>query len=153
MIPDPADAIRAPQLRCPDALLEEILFCVTSWPRGHGSQQWRRCVPGPCPSRCRGCIAAILVSGVYFGLPVTAVVSIETPSSRPLAAIAEELRAIPYIQNCFSMTGDFDLLLTVRARSSDHLGRILEEIRSYAPGRSRTLVVLATHFEGRVPPV
>ncbi|MEE8457010.1 MAG: Lrp/AsnC family transcriptional regulator [Acidimicrobiia bacterium] len=87
------------------------------------------------------------------GLPVTAVVSIETPSSRPLAAIAEELRAIPYIQNCFSMTGEFDLLLTVRARSSDHLGRILEEIRSYAPGRSRTLVVLATHFEGRVPPV
>ncbi len=87
------------------------------------------------------------------GLPVTAVVSVETPSSKPLAAIAEELRAIPYIQNCFSMTGEFDLLLTVRARSSDHLGAILEEIRSYAPGRSRTLVVLATHFEGRVPPV
>ena len=87
------------------------------------------------------------------GLPVTAAASIETPSSRPLAAIAEELRAIPYIQNCFSMTGEFDLLLTVRARSSDHLGRILEEIRSYLPGRSRALVVLATHFEGRVPPV
>jgi Lrp/AsnC family leucine-responsive transcriptional regulator len=87
------------------------------------------------------------------GLPVTAVVSVETPSSKPLAAIAEELRAIPYIQNCFSMTGEFDLLLTVRARSSDHLGAILQEIRSYAPGRSRTLVVLATHFEGRVPPV
>jgi Lrp/AsnC family leucine-responsive transcriptional regulator len=87
------------------------------------------------------------------GLPVTAVVSLETPSSEPLADIAEELRAIPYVQNCYAVTGEFDLLLTVRARSSEHLGQLLEEIRRYAPGRSRTLVVLATYFEGRVPPV
>jgi Lrp/AsnC family leucine-responsive transcriptional regulator len=87
------------------------------------------------------------------GLPVTAVVSLETPSSEPLAGIAEELRAIPYVQNCYAVTGEFDLLLTVRARSSEHLGQLLEEIRRYAPGRSRTLVVLATYFEGRVPPV
>lgn len=87
------------------------------------------------------------------GLPVTAVVSLETPSSEPLADIAEELQAIPYVQNCYAVTGEFDLLLTVRARSSEHLGQLLEEIRSYAPGRSRTLVVLATYFEGRVPPV
>jgi Lrp/AsnC family leucine-responsive transcriptional regulator len=87
------------------------------------------------------------------GLPVTAVVSLETPSSEPLVDIAEELRAIPYVQNCYAVTGEFDLLLTVRARSSEHLGQLLEEIRRYAPGRSRTLVVLATYFEGRVPPV
>lgn len=87
------------------------------------------------------------------GLPVTAMVSLETPSSEPLIEIAEQLRGIPYVQNCFAVTGEFDLLLTVRARSSEHLGALLEEIRSYAPGRSRTLVVLATYFEGRVPPV
>jgi Lrp/AsnC family leucine-responsive transcriptional regulator len=87
------------------------------------------------------------------GLPVTAMVSLETPSGEPLAEIAEQLRAIPYIQNCFAVTGEFDLLLTVRARSSEHLGALLEEIRAHAPGRSRTLVVLATYFEGRVPPV
>ncbi len=87
------------------------------------------------------------------GLPVTAVVSLETPSSEPLASIAEELRAIPFVQNCYAVTGEFDLLMTVHARSSEHLGELLEEIRTYAPGRSRTLVVLATYFEGRVPPV
>jgi Lrp/AsnC family leucine-responsive transcriptional regulator len=87
------------------------------------------------------------------GLPVTAVVSLESPSSEPLADIAEELSAIPFVQNCFAVTGEFDLLMTVRARSSEHLGQLLEEIRGYAPGRSRTLVVLSTYFEGRVPPV
>lgn len=87
------------------------------------------------------------------GLPVTAVVSLETPSSEPLADIAEELRSIPFVQNCFAVTGEFDLLMTVRARSSEHLGQLLEEIRGYAPGRSRTLIVLSTYFEGRVPPV
>ncbi len=87
------------------------------------------------------------------GLPVTAQVSVEAPNTKALASVAEDLSAIPFIQNCFAVTGEFDLLMTVRARSSEHLGEILEEIRSHAPGRSRTLVVLATYFEGRVPPV
>lgn len=87
------------------------------------------------------------------GLPVTALISVEAPTSKPLTEVAEALEAIPFIQNCFAVTGEFDLLMTVRARSSEHLGELLEEIRGYAPGRTRTLVVLATHFEGRVPPV
>jgi len=87
------------------------------------------------------------------GLPVTAVVSLETQSGEPLADVAEELSAIPYVQNCYAVTGEFDLLMTLRARSSEHLGQLLEEIRRYAPGRSRTLVVLSTYFEGRVPPI
>lgn len=86
------------------------------------------------------------------GLPVTAVVSVETPTSEPMADIAEGLRSIPYVQNCYAVTGEFDLLMTVRARSSAHLGELLDEIRSHAPGRSRTLVVLATYFDARVPP-
>ena len=47
----------------------------------------------------------------------------------------------------------FDLLLIVRARSSEHLGQLLDEIRNHAPGRSRTIVVLNSYFEGRVPPI
>jgi Lrp/AsnC family leucine-responsive transcriptional regulator len=87
------------------------------------------------------------------GLPVTAVVSVEAPGTQSLTDIAHELEEIPFIQNCFSVTGEFDLLVTVRARSAEHLGELLEAIRSHAPGRNRTLVVLSTHFEGRVPPV
>ncbi len=87
------------------------------------------------------------------GLPVTALVWVEGVSGRALADVAEDLRAIPQIQSCFAVTGEFDLLLTVRAESSGHLGQLLEEIRGHAPGRSRTIVVLATYFEGRVPPL
>ncbi len=89
-----------------------------------------------------------------IGLPVTALVSLEAHGDRLLSEVADDLRAIPLIQDCYSVTGEFDLLLTVRARSSQHLGEVLEEIRRLAPGgRSRTIVVLATHFDGRVPPL
>jgi Lrp/AsnC family transcriptional regulator, leucine-responsive regulatory protein len=87
------------------------------------------------------------------GLPVTALISVEAPRDKGLADVAEELRAIPEIQNCYAVTGEFDLLLTVRARSSGHLGELLDQIRRVAPGHSRTIVVLATYFDGRVPPL
>lgn len=93
----------------------------------------------------------VVVDWEAVGLPVTALVSVEAPGERPLAQVADEISAIPFVQNCYAVTGEFDLLLTVRARSSDHLGDLLEEIRGVAPGRSRTLVVLATYFEGRTP--
>lgn len=93
----------------------------------------------------------VTVDWEAVGLPVTALVSVEAPGEQPLADIAEQLSAIPFVQNCYAVTGEFDLLLTVRARSSDHLGDLLDQIRGVAPGRSRTLVVLATYFEGRTP--
>ena len=95
----------------------------------------------------------VVVDWEAIGLPVTAVVSVEAPESRPLADVADQMRSIPEIQNCYATTGEFDLILTVRARSSEHLGELLDAIRAIAPGRSRTIVVLATFFDGRVPPV
>ena len=95
----------------------------------------------------------IKVDWEEIGLGVTALVSVEAPSHRPLAETTEELAAIPYVVNCYTVTGEFDLLLTIRARSAEHLGELLEELRAFVPGRSRTVVVLATHFEGRMPPV
>ncbi|MEA2024826.1 MAG: Lrp/AsnC family transcriptional regulator [Actinomycetota bacterium] len=93
----------------------------------------------------------VVVDWEAVGLPVTALVSVEAPGERPLADVADDIAAIPFVQNCYAVTGEFDLLLTVRARSSDHLGDLLEDLRGIAPGRSRTLVVLATYFEGRTP--
>ncbi|MGI9665938.1 MAG: Lrp/AsnC family transcriptional regulator [Acidimicrobiia bacterium] len=87
------------------------------------------------------------------GLPVTAVVSVEAQDDASLSEIAEELRGIPEVQSCFAVTGEFDLLLIVRARSSEHLGALLDQVRQHAPGRSRTIVVLSTYFEGRVAPI
>lgn len=93
----------------------------------------------------------VVIDWEAVGLPVTALVSIEAPGDRPLAEVAATIVDLPYVQSCYAVTGEFDLLLTVRARSSDHLGDVLDQIRGLAPGRSRTLVVLATYFEGRTP--
>jgi Lrp/AsnC family leucine-responsive transcriptional regulator len=95
----------------------------------------------------------VILDWVAVGLPVTALVSVEYGGQASLSKVAEQVRAIPFVEACFAVTGEFDLLLTVRARSSDHLGDLLEDIRHVTPGRSRTLVVLATYFEGRIPPV
>jgi Lrp/AsnC family leucine-responsive transcriptional regulator len=93
----------------------------------------------------------IVINWEAVGLPVTALVSVEAPGDRPLTDVAESIASLAYVQNCYAVTGEFDLLMTVRARSSDHLGELLEQIRRFAPGRSRTLVVLATYFESRTP--
>ena len=60
---------------------------------------------------------------------------------------------IPYVMSCFAITGEFDLMLVIRARSSQHLGEILEDLRNQGLGRSRTVVVLNTFFEYRTPPI
>ncbi len=94
-----------------------------------------------------------LIDWDAVGLPITAVISIESAGRRSLADVAARLEQIPYVRNTYAITGEFDLMLTVRARSSDHVGELLDMIRSAAPGRTRTVVVLATYFEGRPPPV
>ena len=86
------------------------------------------------------------------GLEVLAVVSVDV-GARGLADAAGALSAIPWVQSCHAITGEFDIMMIVRARSSAHLGEILEEIREIVPGRSRTGVVLDTFFDGRVPPL
>jgi Lrp/AsnC family leucine-responsive transcriptional regulator len=95
----------------------------------------------------------VILDWEAVGVPVTALVSVEYRGPSSLAEIAEQIRKIPYVEASFAVTGEFDLLLLVRARSSDHLGDLLEEIRQITPGRSRTVVVLAIHFDSRVPPV
>ncbi len=101
----------------------------------------------------RGVISGtrVTIDWEAVGLPVTALVSVEAPGDRPLAEVADSISDLTYVQSAYAVTGEFDLLLTVRARSSDHLGEVLDQIRGHAPGRSRTLVVLATYFEGRTP--
>jgi Lrp/AsnC family leucine-responsive transcriptional regulator len=95
----------------------------------------------------------VIVDWEKIGLPVTALVSVEQIGSESLKELANRLQEIRYLQACYSVTGEFDLMVVVRAASSDHLGEILEEIRSVAAGRSRTVVVLATHFDNRAAPI
>ncbi len=88
-----------------------------------------------------------------LGYPVDAFISIRDNGADGLADLSERLQAIPYVRSAAAVTGEFDLLLHIKARSSNHLGEILDEIRRIAPGPSRTVVTLSTYIEGQVPPL
>ncbi|MDJ0665466.1 MAG: Lrp/AsnC family transcriptional regulator [Acidimicrobiia bacterium] len=88
-----------------------------------------------------------------LGYPVDASVSIRDNESRGLEILAESLSAIPFVISAEAVTGEFDLMLNVKARSSSHLGVVLDEIRRIAPGPSRTVVTLNTYISGRIPPL
>lgn len=88
-----------------------------------------------------------------LGYPVDAFVSIRDNGSHGLAELSERLQPIPFVRSAAAVTGEFDLLLHIKARSSNHLGEILDEIRRIAPGPSRTVVTLSTYIEGRIPPL
>jgi Lrp/AsnC family leucine-responsive transcriptional regulator len=88
-----------------------------------------------------------------LGYPVDAFISIRDNASRGLRELSDRLRKIPFVRTSAAVTGEFDLLVHIKARSSSHLGEILDEIRRIAPGPSRTVVTLSTYIEGRVPPL
>jgi len=93
-----------------------------------------------------------LVDWTALGYPVLAIISADVTTGS-LGDTAELFRAIPHVQSCWAITGEFDLMLVVRARSSAHLGEIIEDLRTAAPIHTRTTVVLNTYFEGRSPPL
>ena len=88
-----------------------------------------------------------------LGYPVDSFISIRDNGSRGLAELSERLSSIPFVRSAAAVTGEFDLLLHIKARSSSHLGEVLDEIRRLAPGPSRTLVTLSTYIEGQIPPL
>lgn len=85
------------------------------------------------------------------GLPVSAIVSIVARSAQPLVEIADDLRKIDYVTSCASVTGEFDLVATVRAATPDHLGEIIDEIRVISDGSTVTALVLTAFYEGEAP--
>ena len=97
--------------------------------------------------------ARLAVDWDEAGLGVVAIVSVELMQSGSLQDAADRFAEVPWVQNCFAITGEFDLMLVIRARSSQHLGEILEDLRNQGLGRSRTVVVLNTFFEYRTPPI
>jgi Lrp/AsnC family transcriptional regulator, leucine-responsive regulatory protein len=88
-----------------------------------------------------------------LGYPLDAFVSIRDTESHGLERLAENIGAIPFVMSAAAVTGEFDLLLHIRARSSSHLGEILDEVRRISPGPSRTLVTLTTYLSGQTPPL
>lgn len=86
-----------------------------------------------------------------LGLPVAALVSVGVTSRRSLGDIAAQLRQIPWVVACAAVSGEFDLLVHVRAESPAHLGEIIDSVRKLSKGSTHTVLVLSPYFEATPP--
>lgn len=89
-----------------------------------------------------------------FGYPVMAIVSIEISQGVGHVPVGEALREIPEVIEMYTVSGDHDVMVRVVARSNDDLQRVIDAIaRTGAVNRTRSVVVLQTHFQNRVLPL
>lgn len=88
-----------------------------------------------------------------LGYPLDAFVSVRDTESHGLGRLAQNISVIPFVMSAAAVTGEFDLLLHIQARSSSHLGEILDEVRRIAPGPTRTLITLTNYISGQTPPL
>jgi len=90
----------------------------------------------------------------HVGLEVTALIFLESESSRFFPQIVERARATPEVLECHAITGEGSHLLKARTQSTVTLERLLSDIQSW-PGvvNTRTSVVLSSPKETRVLPL
>jgi Lrp/AsnC family transcriptional regulator, regulator for asnA, asnC and gidA len=83
-----------------------------------------------------------------LGYPLTAFVAIQAQQPMALEVIAA-LKQLAEVEEIHAVTGRFDLLVKVRARSTEHLQLILINKIQTIPniGRGETMLSLATHLE------
>ena len=85
-----------------------------------------------------------------LGLGVSAIVGIYQSDGVEQEDIAERLRQVPEIEDCWFVAGEESFLVKVRVTDVDaleHTLAVLRRIRGVA--RTRTTVVLSTRWEGR----
>ena len=87
-----------------------------------------------------------------IGLGVSALVGVFTREGVDQEDVAQSLRGVAAIEDCWAVAGDETFLLKVRAADVDALEATLNVLRR-TPGvaRTRTTVVLSTPWEGRLP--
>lgn len=86
-----------------------------------------------------------------FGLALTALVSVRPLDPRAPDDIPERVAALPEIEACYSIAGEFNYMLLVRTVSTAELERFLQRLRELAEVHSMTTIVLSTAFEARAP--
>lgn len=69
-----------------------------------------------------------------------------------LTRAAERLAEVPEVMPSHAITDEFGLIVMVRAHSSPH--QLRERMRAPVPAAtSRTVVMMSTFYDGRVPPI
>jgi Lrp/AsnC family transcriptional regulator, leucine-responsive regulatory protein len=90
-----------------------------------------------------------LVDPNALGLSVTALIAV-TPldPSRP-DDLAERARGFAEVEDCFSIAGEANYILKVRASTPERLEDLIRRLRENAGVQTRTTVVLSIPFESR----
>lgn len=84
-----------------------------------------------------------------LGYPITAFVGVSTQQSPSEVDVIAALERIPEVEEIHAVTGRIDLLLKVRAHSTEHLRQVLTFGIQDLPNVSRTetMIVLTSHLE------
>ena len=92
------------------------------------------------------------MSAEKLGLPIIAFVGLITSQNKQLHKLLERLKQIQEIEEAHTVTGQYDFLIKLRARSNEELQELLNTIGSI-PGVSRheTMIALTTILERVVP--
>jgi Lrp/AsnC family transcriptional regulator, regulator for asnA, asnC and gidA len=83
-----------------------------------------------------------------LGYPITAFVGLITSQNKQLPKLVERLKQIREIEEAHTVTGQYDFLLKVRARSNGELQELLNRIGAIpGVGRHETMIALTTILE------
>ncbi|MFF3038336.1 MULTISPECIES: Lrp/AsnC family transcriptional regulator [Arthrobacter] len=89
-----------------------------------------------------------------LGYVVTAYCSLTIRQDMGHDAVVAALAEIPEIQEAHTVSGESDLIARVAARSNSDLQRVIDSmVATGAVLRSSSVIVLNTHFEGRMLPL
>ena len=91
----------------------------------------------------------VRVSAVALGYTVTALVHLRTELADQVERTVGDLRAIPEVEEVHVVTGEYDLVVKLRARDTGHLQELLVQKLHRVTGfiRSATEVCLTTPLE------
>ncbi len=84
-----------------------------------------------------------------MGYPIIAYVGLQTSQSQKAVDVIEALKQIPEVEELHTVTGQIDMLVKLRARSTEHLQHILIFKIQSIPGigRGETMLALSSHLE------
>ncbi|GAB3590281.1 Lrp/AsnC family transcriptional regulator [Angustibacter peucedani] len=94
------------------------------------------------------------VSAPAVGLGVSALVDLYQGDEVDSEDVAEQLRAVPEVEDCWYVAGDENFVVKVRAGDVTGLEAVVSKLRRVRGiARTRTTVVLSTYWEARGLPL
>jgi len=85
------------------------------------------------------------LSAEKLGRPITAFVGLITSQNKQLPRLVDRLKQIQEIEEAHTVTGKYDFLIKLRARSNEELQQLLNKLGSIpGVGRHETMIALTT---------